>query len=361
MSHDLETIRAAMCLQSLCEADGIVFRTEGPNVKAPCPFHAERSGSFTIHGASPQRAHCYGCGWSGDVFAYWCEQHGYQSTDKDGFKQAVEALAQRAGIAALAQPAKKTKPAPAAPVATTLVDRRRPWLPPMRQLRPAEIQQLAALRGLSIAALEAAIDDQRLGYSLWPVTGDGPDHRSHPSWCITDPERWVAQFRRLDGGLYEGVDGNNFKSYSTKNVCWPVGAAQTGDSQQIILVEGGADMLAAYHLLHATGQLDTVVVWCLFGASVRLCTEALQLARGRRVRIFADNDAPQTKTFKHRPPITIRPGLEGAARWVDQLRSAGAAAVDVYDLQPLGDEIGDLNDLVKAGTDDLDLDHLLTF
>ncbi|UEL29753.1 DNA primase [Pseudarthrobacter sp. L1SW] len=58
--------------------------------KGLCPFHDERSPSFTVR---PQvgRYHCFGCGEDGDVIAF------VQKQDRSSFQEAVEKLAARIG------------------------------------------------------------------------------------------------------------------------------------------------------------------------------------------------------------------------------------------------------------------------
>jgi DNA primase len=63
----------------------------GSNYKAKCPFHNERSASFSI---SPERGlyYCFGCGAKGDIFTF-VEQ--FEGVDKKG---ALKILADRAGV-----------------------------------------------------------------------------------------------------------------------------------------------------------------------------------------------------------------------------------------------------------------------
>jgi len=58
---------------------------------ARCPFHEDGSPSFHV---SPERGlfHCFGCKASGDLFAFYARAEGI------GFRDALEALAERAGI-----------------------------------------------------------------------------------------------------------------------------------------------------------------------------------------------------------------------------------------------------------------------
>ena len=42
----------------------------GSNYKALCPFHNEKTPSFTIN-AQKQNYVCYGCGKNGDIFSFY--------------------------------------------------------------------------------------------------------------------------------------------------------------------------------------------------------------------------------------------------------------------------------------------------
>lgn len=70
----------------------ITLTPAGSQFKAKCPFHNERSASFSV---SPERGlyYCFGCGAKGDIFTF-VEQ--FEGVDKKG---ALKILADRAGIA----------------------------------------------------------------------------------------------------------------------------------------------------------------------------------------------------------------------------------------------------------------------
>ena len=57
-----------------------------------CPFHSEKSGSFSVH-AVRQFFHCFGCGASGDVFTF------VMRMESLSFPEAVRAVAAKCGIA----------------------------------------------------------------------------------------------------------------------------------------------------------------------------------------------------------------------------------------------------------------------
>lgn len=67
------------------------LRQAGRNMVALCPFHEEKTPSFTVYPDS-QHFKCYGCGKAGDVFTFVMDREGLS------FREAMELLADRAGI-----------------------------------------------------------------------------------------------------------------------------------------------------------------------------------------------------------------------------------------------------------------------
>src|SRR5947207_9968305 len=61
------------------------------NFSGLCPFHQEKSPSFSIH-ATRQFFHCFGCGVSGDVFTF------VQKIDNVTFPEAVRLVAQKLNV-----------------------------------------------------------------------------------------------------------------------------------------------------------------------------------------------------------------------------------------------------------------------
>ncbi len=87
---DAEKVKEAL---DVAEVIGgyIPLKPGGRNLKAPCPFHHEKTASFMV---SPDKGiwHCFGCSEGGDVISFVQK---YEGLD---FPAALELLARRAGI-----------------------------------------------------------------------------------------------------------------------------------------------------------------------------------------------------------------------------------------------------------------------
>jgi DNA primase len=88
-----ETIEQIAAANDIVEVIGSYFplKRAGTNFKALCPFHQEKTPSFTVS-PSRQTFHCFGCGVGGSVFRFVMD---YEHTD---FPSAVRKLAARSGI-----------------------------------------------------------------------------------------------------------------------------------------------------------------------------------------------------------------------------------------------------------------------
>lgn len=100
--HDLDAIRARVSIVSLV-GRRVKLRRSGRDFAGLCPFHHEKSGSFTV---SDEKGfgHCFGCGWHGDIFRFLEDSEGIS------FRDAVERLAEK-GDASIAAGSAGTAPA----------------------------------------------------------------------------------------------------------------------------------------------------------------------------------------------------------------------------------------------------------
>src|SRR5690606_28692777 len=72
-------------------AEHVTLRPKGREYVGLCPFHDDHKPSMNVV-PHKQIYHCFSCGAGGDAFAFVMNYH------KMGFREALEHLAQRAGI-----------------------------------------------------------------------------------------------------------------------------------------------------------------------------------------------------------------------------------------------------------------------
>ncbi len=80
----------------------VPLQRAGANSKARCPFHSERTPSFTVSPAR-QSYHCFGCGEHGDIFTF------IERVEGVDFKGALKILADKAGVEIKYDGPKKSK------------------------------------------------------------------------------------------------------------------------------------------------------------------------------------------------------------------------------------------------------------
>lgn len=90
MSIDLDRLKNAVPIEQLIESYGVELKKSGSEFVACCPFHDEKTPSFTV---TPDKDtyHCFGCGAGGDHIQF------VQDMDKVDFKLALEKLQNIAG------------------------------------------------------------------------------------------------------------------------------------------------------------------------------------------------------------------------------------------------------------------------
>jgi len=86
----ISDIRAAADILELI-SESVLLKKAGKNYTGLCPFHAEKTPSFTVN-PEKQIFYCFGCGAGGDVFAF------LRLHDNLSFPQAIKMLASRCGI-----------------------------------------------------------------------------------------------------------------------------------------------------------------------------------------------------------------------------------------------------------------------
>ncbi len=90
LKDDIETLRRQADIVVVA-GDYTTLRRAGKSFKGLCPFHTERTPSFTV-AQDNNVYHCFGCGASGDIYDFLMRIEGLE------FPEAVESLARRVGF-----------------------------------------------------------------------------------------------------------------------------------------------------------------------------------------------------------------------------------------------------------------------
>ncbi len=90
MKNFSETVRDSADIIRVV-SDYVSLKGAGSAFKALCPFHAEKTPSFSVH-REKQIFHCFGCGVGGDVFSF------VMLAEKVSFPESVRIVAEKCGI-----------------------------------------------------------------------------------------------------------------------------------------------------------------------------------------------------------------------------------------------------------------------
>ena len=205
-------------------------------------------------------------------------------------------------------------------------------LPRTWDLSPAEMESIASLRHVDVAAVQVA-------------TSLGILRRANvcgaPSWLLTDCAGSIAEARTLSGVWYPAYGPLSERKAHTirgSNKAWPLGVSLLLQFQcipSIMILEGGPDLLAAYHFLLRFGIRNVLPVAMLGANAGRhgIDPRALQLLRGKHVRFYPHNDSSGTEGFVNWLPQIVKTGCTvSRASFAGIMRPDGTPANDLNDL-----------------------------
>lgn len=260
---DLDAIRRDNPLPAVVGAV-VKLRRAGSEWKASCPFHQDRTPSFTIFDGG-RRFQCFGCGASGDVLDFVRRLHGV------GLRDAAEMLG-GGELSTLAAQA----PQNAAPVSS---DRTDEALAIWRAAVPASgtlAETYLRSRGITI---EPPLS---LRYAELPYGKRGPDYPCLVC-CVSSPEGPLQGIQRIylaPNG--RGKAGVPKAKLSLGKVAGGAIRLAPLDDRELVVCEGPEDGLS---LVQALGR----PVWAAAGASM---LSAMRLPPSvRQVAVGGDKDA----------------------------------------------------------------------
>src|SRR5215469_5255172 len=87
---EVDEVRAAADIVRIV-GDYVQLRKGGVNLKGLCPFHQEKTPSFSVH-PTKQVFYCFGCGVGGDVFKF------VMLIENLSFPEALRRVAEKSGV-----------------------------------------------------------------------------------------------------------------------------------------------------------------------------------------------------------------------------------------------------------------------
>jgi len=157
----LDELRARVSLSDIVGRKVSLKRRSGAEYAGLCPFHNEKSPSFTVNDKKGFY-HCFGCGEHGDAVGF------VMKTEGMSFPESVEKLAREVGLPVPRATPQERERAEQASTLQQVVEQAARWF--QKQLRlPVGRQGLDYLRGRGLS--DETIDDFRLGFS--PDSRDG--------------------------------------------------------------------------------------------------------------------------------------------------------------------------------------------
>ena len=167
-----------------------------------------------------------------------------------------------------------------------------------------EIDALAKMRGLSRAGIALASARGLLRFGRYHGT---------PAWSILDASHRNGCARRMDGTTWRHTDAKSL-IFRGSFAQWPIGISEAQSFAVILLCEGAPDLIAAFHFIAAQGREADCAPVAMLSAAYNIPPPTLTMFAGKRVRIFAHDDAT---------------GYRAAARWQAALEPH-AAMVDAF-------------------------------
>ncbi len=320
------TIDAIRQRTNLVELIGrfVPLKKVGAEFTGCCLFHNEKSPSFKVN---EERAHCFGCGWHGDAIRF------LQSHKGITFPEAVKELAGPLGI----HVEENARPKKLDPSAFEYRDpehepefkpKKRPrdddeapfdWQPCIDALTPAEIEKLAAWRGISAEFLTRMHSERLIGL-----------YHGKPAIAVHGDNGAVVRchYRREDGGwMYE-----------------PRG----GDTAALVI----GDPTSAEFTLAFESQWDAFAVLDSLGYHEDPAAFAAIVTRGATSNTdFSAFDLPAVIAIPQNDPEAKRnkkTGRTPAEEWLERIRATRHANTRVL-VGRVPEKFKDANDWIRDG------------
>jgi len=335
--YDVHKLKEQLPLVELLERHGVELERAGSEYKALCPFHSERTPSFTVEPDKGDSGlyYCMGCGEAGDQINFLQKYHRMQPAE------AIQRLAELAGGAAAANEnfERRAAPRPAPPPDD--------WIP---GTAPADEPAPATLRV------------QRRGeWQEFPVLGAWPyrdatgallayDCRIEPEPGKKDiiPVRWKVNAKTGEARWKQGSLPKPRLLYGTELLA-------AHPDWQVLVVEGCKKCDAARRLL--AGLPIVAVSW--MGGSKAVRHADWSLLRGRKVVGWPDCDSKRDQQTDEYLPYQQQPGIAAMLAIAAAVAEHGAT-MRIIEVPPPG-VLADGWDLADAEAEGWDQSQVMAY
>lgn len=195
-----------------------------------------------------------------------------------------------------------------------------------------QLEALSNLRGITLDGLQLAQDRGVLIFGAW---------QGMEVYGVTDQSGRALEIRRLDGQVfpeYGCLAERKCHAIKGSQKSWPVGIYEANGCDFLAIAEGVPDFLALHQYVIQEGVIGKVGPVGMLSGSSLVHPDALVHFRGKHVRIFPHLDSA---------------GIRAAGLWQEQLKAAGASAVDFFDFSAFSTDTGlrpkDLCEFNQAG------------
>ncbi len=341
---DFAKLCAEHSLPDLAARHGIRLIRAGREWKGPCPFHSEKSASFTIfHKGDREHYHCFGCGAHGDVVSFMAQIRNIE------MREAIKLLA--GDSLKTYQAAPRAETAPKREEDPQRAAKARDLYLKAEKAEGSPVESYLAQRGIDLEALGGV--PASLRFSEVDYWHPHPDPQQKPVKMGTYPAM-LAPIKQKDGVMsavhITYLDPVRFckisvpdpfapgKSLNAKKVRGPMagGCVRLGPAAETLMIAEG---------IESALSVRTAARGTAFDFDVWTCVSLGNLANiglpdiVKNVIILADNDMKLPKSDRQKDPrVFLKESAQKIAR--------GGRVVRVAWPRPGMD----FNDVLKAGT-----------
>lgn len=316
---DFDKIKHENPLPDVVAKSGVKLDKDGNEFRACCPFHGEKTPSFTIYSEPVKgwKFHCFGCGINGDVIDYVKERYGYPDTS-EAIRYLTGDDSERRPVTT-AEYKEATNPydgydiiKPPAGTPDIIAGVRSPPILNPKRVNPENGKPRVVAYTPRMVFPYRNRTGELLGYVL-RVEFDSKKITPGVWWTTNKP----ANFQGWSHG-----------SYPEPRPMYGLDLLNKYPDAQVLIVEGEKCADAGNRIMNAAGKNVVVLSW--MGGGKSISKTYWKSLKGRSVIVWPDNDAEGWKTIMG----FSRPGGSWSKGILEYLFEAEVSRVKVVHVTP---------------------------